>query len=222
MAVGGIAVNMASAPDIEKKITEIRERISLRGEVKWSNAKQRRDSGQRAYAELLRELVESNHAHFHLRFQKTGDWDHDRAGDRKKIDTVSRAFYQLILHRPVTLYGHQADIHVRPDKGDCTANLHQFIGQLNSEAGKPKHCGVSCVKSIHAVESRDDHFLQLLDVTIGGLAAIKNNRHKRADVSQHKNDLAVHIHALWGNYDLNKSHPKNTKKFNIWNALPKK
>jgi hypothetical protein len=222
MAVGGIAVNMATAAEIESKITHIRERLNLSGEIKWSNAKVRRDSGQKAYAELLKELVESNNIHFHMRFQKTGDWNHDRAGNRKKVDTVSRAFYQLVLHRPVTFYGHRADIHVRPDKGDCTARLHEYIGQLNTEAGKVKHCGMSCVKSIHAVDSCKDNFLQLLDVTIGGLAAIRNNRHKRSDVSRHKHDLAVHIHQLWANYDLTKSHPKTEKKFNIWNALPLK
>jgi truncated hemoglobin YjbI len=222
MAVGGIAVNMASADEIEKKITEIRDRLSLCGEIKWSNAKDRRDSGQKAYAELLRELVENNNVHFHMRFQRTSDWNHERAGERKKIDTVSRAFYQLVLHRPITFYGHQADIHVRPDKGDCTARLHQFMGQLNTEAGKPKHCGMSCVRSIHTVESRQNHFLQLLDVTIGGLAAVRNNRHKRADVTKHKHDLAMHIHGLWGNFDLSTSHPKDTKKFNIWNARPLK
>ena len=222
MAVGGIAVNMASAAEIERQILQLRQRLKLLGEIKWSNVKARRDSGHKAYAELLKELVENNKIHFHMRFQKTGDWDHRRSGNRKKVDTVSRAFYQLVLHRPVTFYGHHADIHVRPDKGDCTARLHQYQGQLNSEAAKAQHCGMSCVRSIQAVDSSSDHFLQLLDVTLGGLAAIRNNRHKRADVSQHKYDLAVHIHRLWNNYDLAQSHPKSAKKFNIWNAKPLK
>ena len=222
MGVGGIAVNMASAGEIERKITEIRDRLSLRGEIKWSNTKDRRDSGQRAYAELLRELVRNNNVHFHMRFQRTSDWDHQRAGERRKIDTVSRAFYQLVLHRPVTLYGNLADIHVRPDKGDCTAKLHEYIGQLNSEASKDRHCGMPCVRTIHSAESSQNHFLQLLDVTIGGLAAIRNDRHKREGAAKHKHNLALHIHALWGNFDLSKSHPRNAKKFNIWNARPLK
>jgi hypothetical protein len=222
MAVGGIAVNMASATDIEAKITQIRSRLNLTSEIKWSNAKERRDSGHKAYAELLRELVTTNNVHFHMRILRTADWDHRRAGPRAKIDTVSRAFYQLILHRPVAFYGAEADIHVRPDKGCCTEKLHEYIGQLNSEARKHQGCGTSCVKSIHATESCSSHFLQLLDVTLGGLASIKNQRHLRSCVSDTKRNLALHIHGLWGHFDMASSHPKAKKKFNVWNAKPLK
>lgn len=83
MAVGGIAVNMASADEIERKICDIRDRLNVSGEVKWSNTKNRRDSGQKAYADLLRELVQNKNVHFHIRFMRTQDWDNERSGARK-------------------------------------------------------------------------------------------------------------------------------------------
>lgn len=177
MAVGGIAINMDTIGEIEAKITQIRDRLSLTHEIKWSNVKARRDNGHLAYAELLRELVDANNIHFHMRFQRIQEWDHQRAGPRRKVDTVSRAYYQLALHRPVAFYGATADLHLRPDNGECTSKLHEYIGHLNTQARKHKDCGIACVKSIQATDSKHSHPHQLLDVTLGGLAAIRNNRH---------------------------------------------
>lgn len=222
MAVGGIAINMATIGDIEQKITQIRERLSIRSEIKWSNIKSRRDNGHMAYAELFKELIEANNIHFHMRFQRIQEWDHQRAGPRRKVDTVSRAYYQLALHRPVAFYGAVADLHLRPDNGECTSQLHQYIGHLNTQARKHRACGVECVRSIHAIDSKSSHPHQLLDVTLGALAAIRNNRHNREDISAPKRKLALDIHALWGNLDLSQSSLKTEKRFNIWNALPLK
>lgn len=222
MAVGGIAINMATISQIEEKITQIRDRLSLTHEIKWSNVKARRDNGHLAYAELLHELVEANNIHFHMRFQRIQEWDHQRSGPRRKVDTVSRAYYQLSLHRPVAFYGAQADLHLRPDNGECTSRLHEFIGHLNTQARKHKDCGVECVKSIQATDSKNSHPHQLLDVTLGGLAAVRNRRHLRDDISEAKRTLALSIHELWGNLDLTESSTKDEKRFNIWNAQPRK
>lgn len=222
MAVGGIAINMNTIDEIETKITDIRTRLSLRSEIKWSNIKARRDNGHLAYAELLKELIQSNHVHFHIRFQRVQDWDHRRSGPRRKIDTVSHAYYQLTLHRPIALYGASSDIHLRPDNGECTERLHQYMGHLNTEARKHPECKRSCVRSIHTVDSKKSHPHQLLDVTLGAFAAIRNNRHIREDISQTKHDLAMNVHRMWDNIDLSISSAKAERKLNVWNVIPKK
>ncbi len=222
MAVGGIAVNMNSIGDIESKITDIRTKLSLKSEIKWSNIKARRDNGHLAYAELLKELIQSNNVHFHIRFQRIQEWDHYRAGPRRKIDTVSRAYYQLALHRPIAFYGATSDIHIRPDNGECTERLHEYMGHLNAEAKNHPDCKCQCVRSIHTVDSKKSHPHQLLDVTLGAFAAIRNNRHTRNEISKPKHALAMSVHQIWGNIDLSKSSSKKERKMNIWNALPKK
>lgn len=222
MAVGGIAVNMATIGKIESRIDSIRKAMRITSEIKWNNVKPRRDNGHFAYADLLKELIEANNVNFHIRFQRMEDWDHKRSGPRRKTDTVSRAFYQLALHRPVSLYGKQADIHIRPDAGDCTEKLHEYMGQMNTEARKLASCGVKCVKSIEVRDSKLTPCLQLLDVTLGALAAVRNGRHHREDISETKHKLALHVHSLWGNCDLAANSIKSARKFVVWNALPKK
>jgi hypothetical protein len=222
MAVGGVAINMQTIGNVERRIQAIRDAMNISSEIKWNNVKPRRDNGHFAYADLLKELVEAGNAHFHIRFQRMEDWDHRRSGPRRKTDTVSKAFYQLVLHRPVKFYGSKADIHIRPDKGDCTEKLHEYIGQMNTEASRLAKCGVKCVKSIEVRDSKETPCLQLLDVTLGALAAIRNERHMSPDISQTKRDLALHVHGLWSNRNLSANSLKAERKFVVWNAQPRK
>lgn len=219
MAVGGIAVNVAAADRIEASIRDIRKRMNRTSEVKWSNLKARRDNVQKAFVELLHYLVNENQVHFHIRFQRMEDWDHARSGARKRIDTVSKAYYNLIVHRPIAMYGHRCDLHIRPDGGECTARLHEFRPAMNNEARRRWQFD-NPVRSVHVRDSAGSELLQLLDVTLGGLAAIRNGRHLRADISSAKRDLAIHIHELWGRQDLARSTSKDTRRFNVWNARP--
>lgn len=224
MAVGGIAVNTRAINEVEERIFQLRRefKISDTKEIKWSNVKARRDNVHRGYANLLRELVVKGRIHLHVRFQRMSDWNHDMAGPRKKTDTVSRAYYQLLLHRPVAFYGPQADIVVRPDNGDCTEKLHEYLPHLNTDARRKKGCKTGPVRSIDCQDSSRTPCLQLLDVTLGGLASLRNSRHLRPEISNVKRELAVHIHSVWGNTDLSRSSDSRTRKFNVWNAQPRK
>lgn len=222
MAVGGIAINLASIEMVERKIRELNAAMNITSEIKWSNVKPRRDKGHWAYVDLLRTLVGSGHVHFHIRFQETQNWDHKRAGPRRKTDTVSRAFYQLLLHRPAKFYGKQCDIYVRADAGDCTEDLHKYIGPLNIEAKKLRECGAGCIRSIEVRDSKKTPALQLLDVTLGGLAALRNARHLRPEISDTKKALALYLHEQYDKLDLAKNSSKAARKFCIWNAQPKK
>lgn len=222
MAVGGIAVNSSSIHFVEARIEAIRTKMRITSEIKWSNVKPRRDNGHFAYADLLKQLVDAGRVHFHIRFQRMEDWDHRRSGPRRKTDTVSRAFYQLALHRPVNFYGKSADIHIRPDAGDCTEKLHEFIGPLNTEAKRLSGCGVKCVKSIETRDSKTTHCLQLLDVTLGALAAVRNGRHLSSHISKTKHSLAEHVHTLWDRRDLSANSRMDARRFVVWNAIPAK
>lgn len=220
MAVGGICVRMSTAKEIDSQISSLRHKLNITGEIKWNNTGARRDSGQKAYADLLRHLVDSGNVHLHVRFQPMRQYDHRLSGARRRADTVSKAYYQLILHRPVKFYGGSCDLYIRPDGGECTAALPQYIGALNSRAARLHRHGLECVRSIEPRESRQSHHLQLLDVTLGALAALRNSRHEACRAGSPKVELARYVHALWGDCDLSKSSPQTERKFNIWNVSP--
>lgn len=142
-------------------------------------------------------------------------YDHKLSGPRRKSDTVSKAYYNLIVHRAARFYGRSSDLHIRPDDGDCTARLHRFIGNMNSYAAKRYATDPNCIRSIHCRESKATHHLQLLDVTLGAMAAIRNER----QLGPAKRDLAEYIQELW-DCDLTVSSPSAHRRFSVWNVTP--
>ncbi|WP_269085412.1 DUF3800 domain-containing protein [Agrobacterium tumefaciens] len=220
MAVAGIAVAREAIPIIVGQIMEIRERFGKRGEVKWKNAKSRSGVVHEAYIKLLFALVNEGRLHFHVRFSRMDEYDHKRSGARKKIDTVSKAFFQLLLHRPVAFYGSEADIFIHPDDGDCTSELVNQMGALNF-VGR-RMCNASgIVKLVQPRSSEREPMLQLLDCTLGALAAYRNGRHEKAQISDVKKKLAVMAFEMTGWPDITGNCWKDKRKLNRWNAVPR-
>lgn len=219
MAVAGIAVAREAIPYILRKITDIRTSYGKQGEVKWKNAKSRNGLVHEAYIKLLFDLVDEGRLHFHIRFSRMDEYDHRRSGPRRKIDTVSKAFFQLLLHRPVAFYGAEADLYIHPDDGDCTKQLPDQINALNF-VGR-RMCGAhNIVKLVQPRSSEREPMLQLLDCTLGALAAFRNGRHEKDGISDTKKRLATLAFELTGWPDIHGSCWQK-KKLNRWNAVPK-
>lgn len=219
MAVGGIAVSKDAIPYIISKMTDIRTEFGKQGEVKWKNAKSRSGVVHQAYIKLLFSLIQEGRLHFHIRFSRMDEYDHKLSGSRKRIDTASKAFYQLLLHRPMAYYGKDVDLYVYPDDGDCTVQLPDQIDALNWEASAAY--SARPVKIIQPKSSAREPMLQLLDCTLGALAAYRNGRHENPDISEVKRKLAALAFEQTRWPDITGNCWKDKKKLNRWNAIPK-
>lgn len=214
MAVAGIAVARKAIPYIIERMTPIREKYEKAGEVKWKNAKYCGGMVHEGYIRLLFELIDEGRLHFHIRFSRMDEYDHKLSGPRKKLDTVSKSFYQLLLHRPVNYYGKEVDLHVYPDDGSCTRLLPEQIGALHYESG------LNCIKTIQPRSSEKEPMLQLLDCTLGALAAYRNGRHLLPEISDTKKRLSELAFVLTGWPDITGS-CYNKKRLSRWNVTPK-
>ena len=219
MAIGGIAVAREAIPVIISRMKPICEQYGKTGEVKWKNAKYCGGMVHEGYIRLLFDLVKEGRLHFHIRFSRMDEYDHKLSGPRRKLDTVSKSFYQLLLHRPVAFYGKYADIFIYPDDGSCTRLLPDQLGALNWEGGITY--SVSPVKEIQPRSSEREPMLQLLDCTLGALAAYRNERHLNPDISETKKRLSALAFQLTKWPDISGSCWKDKKKLNRWNVTPK-
>jgi hypothetical protein len=219
MAVGGIAVSPDAIPYILGQMTGVRERFGKQGEVKWKNAKSRNGLVHEAYIRLLFALIDEGRLHFHIRFSRMDEYDHKLSGPRRKIDTVSKSFFQLLLHRPVAFYGAEADIHIHPDDGECTRLLSDQMGALNY-VGRRRHGAEDIVKLIQPRSSEREPMLQLLDCTLGALAAYRNSRHEKPEISETKKRLSALAFELTQWKDIT-GNCWNKRKLNRWNSVPR-
>lgn len=201
-------------------LAALKEECGKSGEIKWKNAKSYGGRAHRSYVDYLFLLIAENKAHFHIRFSRMDEYDHSLSGERRKIDTVSKAFYQLLLHRAYRCYGERA-IFVHPDDGEYTEQLPSQIGALNHQ-GLAKFGGMplGAVQEITPRSSKSEPMLQLLDVPLGALAAIRNERHTRAGYSAVKRELAEYVLGKTGWSTTLGNSAKGQWTLNRWNARP--
>jgi hypothetical protein len=215
MAVGGLALpkkNLKGAVDRIKKI----ERPN-RDEVKWTSTKHWNLEIRKAYVDCLADLIDKRLVHLHIRFAPFAEYEH--SGRRKVFDSVSKAYYQLLLHRALRHYGQDFGLLVRPDDGECTSELERFVPALNADGLIKYKAAPNCIRSLICLDSKNEPMLQLLDVTLGALTAFRNERHIRFETSAAKAELANYAHDRFGIKDLKKN-SDDGRRFSIWNVIP--
>lgn len=215
-----MAVRPARAAAIVRDIAKITEAYGVTSEVMWKVAKARRDDIYRAFIDLLFDLVRDNQIHVHLRFSPIKDYDHRESGPRRHIDTVSKAFYQILLHRAGRFYGEKCKILVRPDNGACTAYLPAMLAGLNTDTGLKFGVSHSAFANIEPRDSRKETMLQLLDVTLGALTCVRNGNHLNGNVGPYKSKLAQYALERSGLKSIAASHSLSERAFNVWNVTP--
>jgi hypothetical protein len=147
------------------------------------------------------------------------EYEHD--GDRHIFDTVSKSFYQLLLHRTVRYYGKDCQITVKPDNGECTRLLPGLKEALHIDGQLRYKTHPNCISAIIPTDSKTEPLLHLLDVPFGALTAYRNSRHLRDDLGAPKKELAEYafnafkLRSIVGNRD-------DGCKFSIWNVIPRR
>ncbi|TCK30481.1 hypothetical protein EV667_0571 [Ancylobacter aquaticus] len=221
MGIGGLAVAPAPAAEIAKEMERLKHnrRVSPHSEIKWTKAKSKPDIC-RDYLDLMESLIVENHVHFHVRFSPFQEYDHKASGNRKETDTVSKAYYQLLVHRAGRFYGSQAKILVRPDAGDCTSNLPKLMTAVNAEVRLKYRVPHDAITHIQARNSEDDPMLQLLDVSLGALTSARNGGHLNGELSAIKTELAAYAAAKLP-VAIDHNHAPRHRRFSLWNVTPK-
>lgn len=222
MAVAGLAVNKNAVPKIVSDLKSIKSASPKRGEIKWANAKSYGGRTHKAYIDYLFELIAANTAHFHIRFSPMAQYNHEQSGPRKRIDTVSKSFYQLLLHRPIRHYGEHAHLHIYPDDGECTAMLPSLMGALATDEFLKFERAECCIQEISPRNSATEPMLQLLDVTLGALTAYRNNRHQLNHISATKRDLMQYALEKTGWPSIERNSRRDEIRLSKWNVVPQK
>lgn len=217
-----MAVMQSAIPRITADLERIKtESGNKNTEIKWDNAKSFGGRAHRGYIDYLFCLIATRKAQFHIRFARMEDFDHTLSGPRKKTDTVSKSYYQLLLHRPTRYYARKARVYVYPDDGDYTCQLRGQLGALRHQGGEAygEHADL-CIRDIECRASVNEPMLQLLDVTLGALTAMRNERHLlQTDYNQIRKDLIAHAFEKTGWATIEGSTPISRKGCNRWTRV---
>lgn len=218
MVCGGIIFRKARLAEIEATIKGHREKAGI-SEMGWSDYRGgARKEAYHAVASLLFELVRTKQATFFVLIAPFKGYVHKPS--KKKQDnmtSVNRLYFQLLLHRVVPRIGKHHEIFVFPDKGNDSRDLVRFRHSLCKLAMKRKGARFNSVPYIQALDSHQCEPIQMVDIVIGAIAAVRNNR----ALAPHKAELAAHILKESGRYSWVGSTMWNHMGVNVWDFKPR-
>jgi hypothetical protein len=223
-AVSGILIAPDRASAVNAEISRLKVARGKRAtsELKWSHINRHDLPLFEDIVEYFGSLMSANHIHYHVVICDMHAYDHRLRNEGQKATTVSKTYYQLLLHRCCRLYGDKAFMHVRPDTGECTRDLPGLLNGLNADAQRRFDLKLRAVLSINLTESVTVNLMQMNDVILGAIASHRNERHKKRDASPHKTKIAEAVRAVFGvpNFTINTSWEH--RPFTVWNWKERK
>jgi hypothetical protein len=218
-AVSGIAVRKERIAIIDQEIMNLKSSFGkqVASELKWSKVNRHDMPLYEALCDYFFSLLEARHIHYHVVICDFVQYDHRTLNRGNRSTSVSKTYYQLILHRCCKYYGDRAEVHIRPDGGDCTSDLPRFRHVLNSEARRRFGVRSDPIRSVDLISSVTAPMLQMNDVILGAISSHRNGRHLMPNASPHKTHLAEYVRSSFGlrTYGINTS--QRQTHFTLWN-----
>ena len=217
-AVSGILIRPERAATVNDEIARLKESRGKQAtsEIKWAKINRHDLPLYEAVVEYFKLLLDSEAIHFHVVICDMHAYDHRLRNEGSKATTVSKTYYQLLLHRCCRLYGDKAFIHVRPDIGECTQALPGLINGLNADACRRFDLQLRPILSINLTQSVSVNLMQMNDIVLGAIASHRNGRHEKPNASPHKTRLAEAVRACFGVPNFTINTPWRSK-FTVWN-----
>lgn len=222
-SIGALAVVPERAKKISDDLSEIRKKcnFSPTKEVEWKSYKRRNDCVHTRYINYLFDAISNNYLHFHVLFTPMGNYVNSVNGKKHRAEVISKAYYQLLLHRAGRFYGGQCKLLVRPDNGECTAYLPEIRFGLNNTICEKFGYDQAPISSIRPSSSNNEPLLQLLDVSLGALTAVKNGRYINQEGDGERKRLVNLVLQRAKVADIHVSDSRDRRSQNIWNVTPK-
>ncbi len=204
--VGGITVHRDRLPAVYANMKAFRRDTGISSELKY-----------RSLIEQFFALNYSKQIEFHAVAFDNHKWNHKRFNKSDSDIGLSKMYYQLILHRLVYKYGDQNSLFVCLDHRTSSTKLADLQNMLNRAANRDLGLSYSPLRQLESRDSKTEELLQLNDVILGAIAAIKNARHLLAGGRVSKKRLAELVFEKSGLPPLEKNSPKSMTHFSFWN-----
>lgn len=134
-----------------------------------------------------------------------------------KRKSLHKMYYQLILHRFGRYCGPHGNLHIRPDSSGSAHLLKPMRIMLNHDLRNRYGVMNNPVKTIEPRDSKKSILLQLNDLILGGVCAIRNKRFKD-DGRPEKRAMAEYILDASPMFSFENNTPANgQRRFSVWN-----
>ncbi len=218
--VGGICMHKSTVQTVYKTLSEYRELFNMKAELKWSKISDQKETEYKWLVDYFFALNNSNKLHFHAIVFDSHAWNHQKYNEGEGDTGLSKLYYQLLLHKFICKCGSAGSLYACMDHRNSKTSLEELRRMLNA-ASVRDHGLNSPLKQLVSKHSHDDDLLQLNDVILGAVCAVRNNKHLLADYRKSKRLIAMDVLEKSGLQSYERDSPKEINRFTIWNMRPR-
>lgn len=214
--VGGICLHKSTLEGVYRTMQEYREAFNMKAELKWTKVSDQKETEYRWLVDYFFAMNNSNRLQFHSVIFDSHQWNHHKYNDGVGDTGLSKLYYQLILHKFMCHCGPHGSLYVCMDHRNSQTSLHDLRNMLNA-TGRRDHGLSDPLKQLISKHSHDDDLLQLNDVILGAVCAVRNGKHLLSDYRKSKRLLALQVLEKSGLSTFERDSPKGVNRFSVWN-----
>lgn len=160
MIIGAVFLNRKKVSEIKRNIEQIKEKFSIRGELKWVKTSKRVLPFYKELFEYLFSLGEEDFSFKCIKI-KRAEIDYEKYHEGDKELAFYKFYYELLKNRLVAGNTYYIFLDFKPSKSkDRVRRIGEFLSMVNSETN---------IKHIQAYSSKELIFIQIADVLTGAV-----------------------------------------------------
>lgn len=191
----------------------------MHAELKWSRISNQKVEEYKALVDYFFWLNSSDAVHFHALVFDNHKANHRKYNDGCADTGLSKLYYQLILHKFCKVY-QGGDMAVCLDHRNSKTPHEDLKRMLNSGVAKTLGRDESPIKQIVSADSKAEDLLQLNDVILGAVGAVRNGKHELVGGRAAKAELAKYVLEKSGLQTFDQDSPRRVTRFTVWNFRP--
>jgi hypothetical protein len=205
---------------IYKTISEYRKNKNMNSELKWTKISNQKFSEYKILLDYFFALNNTNKIQFHCIIFDNHLANHAKYNSGEKDIGLSKLYFQLILHKFVKLHGNDNSLFVCLDHRNSKTPLDDLKSMINSTA-KRDFGFLYPVKELVSRDSKKEDMLQLNDILLGAVCAVRNGKHLLAETRDAKKKIAVSVLEQSGLGSFNTNSSRHVNRFTVWNMQPR-
>ena len=198
-----------------------REKHRMNSELNWTKISDKKLEEYKALLDYFFAMNNTNAIQFHAIIFDSHQWDHRAYNEGDSDIGISKLYYQLILHKFIGICGGSGSLYVRVDHRNSSTPLENLRRMLNASASKKWDMNSKPVKQLVSENSKKCDLLQLNDVILGAVCAIRNGKHLVEGGKKSKREVAELVLEKSGLKTFEKDSPPRVGRFTIWNMKPR-
>jgi hypothetical protein len=214
--VGGVCIHRNNIPIVRKNLSAYRNKFNMTSELKWSKISNQKIEEYKALVDYFFWLNSSDIVHFHSLIFDSHKANHGRFNNGCRDTGLSKLYYQLILHKFGGRYP-DTDMAVCLDHRNSKTPHEDLRRMLNAGVSKKFGIDKAPIKQVVSADSKKDDILQMNDVILGAVGAVRNGKHELVGGRAAKMELAKYVLQKSGLNGFEVDSPRRVTRFTVWN-----